>query len=95
MSLSIWRRGDVYPEEWPQWLRSADIKWCRVEIEEGGRVIWHDGVWSNGFWCNGTWYDGTWCAGSWCRGLWISGEWRDGEWYDGEEWRDDGPPVIW
>lgn len=47
-TITRWERGDEYPESWPQWLRDADIEWCRVEIADGGVVVWHDGVWHGG-----------------------------------------------
>src|SRR5690606_35685596 len=88
----LWRRGDAYPENWPQWLREADIEWCRVEISEDGRVVWYDGVWNDGYWRGGTWHDGYWRGGTWYGGLWYGGLWRDGVWHDDGTWRTDGPP---
>lgn len=89
--IPIWRRGDAYPDDWPEWLRAADIEWCRVEIEEGGKVAWHDGIWCDGTWHNGDWRAGTWRYGEWHDGFWYDGVWCDGIWYDGEwhggEWR--------
>lgn len=99
----VWRRGDSYPADWPEWLRAAGIGWCRVEITEGGGVVWHSGTWRDGEWhggtwhsgewCGGTWYDGEWHDGEWYGGHWRNGTWHEGEWYDGEEWRTGGPPV--
>src|SRR5690625_352120 len=94
MSAPIWRRGDAYPEEWPQWLRDADIEWCRVEISEDGGVVWHGGIWLSGDWHGGVWRDGEWRSGHWRSGHWYDGTWRGGSWYDddGKAWRTDGPP---
>jgi|SRR5690554_3175145 len=92
----VWRRGDSYPADWPEWLRSADIEWCQVEIAEGGKVVWHDGIWNDGawldgVWCDGIWYDGgwhggEWRGGAWCDGIWYDGGWHGGEWHGGR-WR--------
>lgn len=101
-TAQVWRRGDAYPEDWPQWLRDADIEWCRVEISECGRVCWlsgewhggewHGGTWHVGDWCGGDWRGGVWCGGRWHGGTWHNGTWFDGRWHDGKAWRTDGPP---
>lgn len=88
----IWRRGDEIPDNWPRWLREADIEWCRAEVTDGA-VVWHAGEWRGGLWFDGRWYDGTWhegtwhegewCGGTWHAGTWHSGIWHDGHWYDG------------
>lgn len=66
------------PENAPQWLRDADIKYPKVEIING-LVIWHNGLWHNGLWHNGVWYGGEWRGGKWCGGKWCGGIWCGGE----------------
>lgn len=91
IDIPIWRRGDAYPEEWPQWLRDADIEWCQVEVTKDGRVEWYDGVWGDGKWYDGKWHDGIWLGGFWHSGHWRTGVWCNGHWYGGTwcggEWR--------
>lgn len=88
--IALWRRGDAYPANWPQWLREADIEWARVEVKDGsGVVVWHDGVWHDGRWHDGEWFDGRWYGGSWHAGVWYGGHW-----HDGVQWRTDGPPAA-
>lgn len=82
-NIPIWRRGDSYPDDWPQWLRDADIEWCRVEIMEDGWVLWHDGTWHDGIWGGGFWHSGHWRTGVWCNGHWYGGTWCGGEWRGG------------
>src|SRR5690606_17253049 len=66
--IPIWRQGDPYPDDWPQWLRDADIEWCQVEVTKAGRVVWRAGIWLGGEWHDGHWYSG----------VWHDGVWRDG-----------------
>lgn len=91
----VWRRGDSYPADWPQWLRNADIEWCRVEIDGDSPDVWRDGhvIWRDGSWRGGVviWHDGIWRGGIWRNGVWHDGQWHDGVWFDGRwyggEWR--------
>lgn len=83
---TYWKGGDPYPEDWPEWLRKADILWCRVEIKDGD-VHWYEGTWRDGVWERGTWYSGSWHEGEWRKGLWIQGIWGHGRWLDGQ-WLD-------
>lgn len=91
-NIVFWRRGDSYPESWPQWLREANVEWCQVEVKDDGVVVWHDGVWRSGCWHKGVWRNGVWYGGEWCSGIWHAGEWRKGYWHDGSwhagEWHD-------
>lgn len=80
--MARWDRGDPIPEDWPAWLKEADILWCEVEISDGA-VIWHNGVWQNGAWKDGTWQQGTWKGGIWQNGFWLGGLWYGGIWQQG------------
>lgn len=95
--MSIWKKGDTKPANWPQWLKDADIDWCKVDIIDGAVIwrkgkwrhgVWHGGRWDSGEWCGGTWiwgvwHDGVWGGGEWLGGRWDSGEWIGGVWHDG------------
>jgi len=74
-----WNKGDPKPENWPRWLKEADIEWCDVEIK-GSKVLWRNGTWDNGLWRGGVWKDGIWVNGEWRRGCWTDGHWKDGVW---------------
>ena len=78
-----WTKGEPYPENWPEWLKKADIEWCDVSVDSSGNVTWKNGSWHNGIWRGGAWLKGAWLNGTWESGTWHSGSWYDGNWYDG------------
>ena len=86
--MTKWTKGDPKPENWPEWLKKADISWCYVEIGPVGYVnwlnrVWESGTWENGSWVNGNWVNGTWRSGNWENGTWFGGSWLDGFWISG------------
>lgn len=93
--ITLWHRGYAHPDNWPEWLREADIDFCCVEIADGGTVIWHSGVWLAGDWHGGIWRAGVWLDGRWHNGVWLDGSWYGGSWIDGGGvWHSGGPPVY-
>lgn len=41
-TMNTWKKGEVKPANWPQWLKEVDIEWCRVAIIDS-IITWHDG----------------------------------------------------
>ena len=78
-----WIKGNPKPENWPEWLKKANIACCDVDIDSSGYVTWKEGVWENGAWHSGTWRSGVWHNGTWVDGTWESGDWESGTWCNG------------
>ena len=47
----------------PQWLLDAKTENADVEVEIGGKIIWHSGIWWGGDWRGGDWQGGVWWGG--------------------------------
>lgn len=65
-------------DNWPLWLKKANIINPKIKIDSSGRVtllrgIWLDGIWNGNYWKNGIWIDGIWNGGTWESGYWFNG----------------------
>lgn len=51
--------------DYPQWLKNADISKEVIYKNENGIIVWECGIWKNGFRKNGIWESGVWGGGVW------------------------------